>query len=187
MRKKDDEKRCSIKRAVVQLILEEGFHGASVSKIAKAAGISPATVYIYYENKEEMLKDIYLEYAEEGFNFLLQQLTEEMTGEQLIDVMIREYYRYILENEEVFHFVEQFSTCPSLQVGCHELHGPALLNNILTEYKVQGVFQNYHNDNLWSILFYPVKAIAGRTCGNRIDEKERLEEMILIIQKAILI
>lgn len=186
MRKKDDEKQNSIKKAVVQLILEEGFHGTSVSKIAKAAGVSPATVYIYYENKEEMLRDIYQEYAEEGFDFLLQQLMPKMTGEQLIDVLIRAYYRYIIENEEIFHFVDQFSTCPSLQGGCHALQGPVLLNGILSDYKAQGIFHNYYNDNLWSILFYPVKAIANRSCGSKADETERLEEMILIIQKALL-
>ena len=47
MRKKDDEKRNNIKKAVVEVILEEGMNGASISKIAKSAGVSPATVYIY--------------------------------------------------------------------------------------------------------------------------------------------
>ncbi len=46
MRKRDDEKEKSIKEAVIKLILEEGFHGTSISKIAKVAGVSPATVYI---------------------------------------------------------------------------------------------------------------------------------------------
>ena len=50
MRRKDDDKEKSIKEAVVKLILQEGFHGTSISKIAKLAGVSPATVYIYYEN-----------------------------------------------------------------------------------------------------------------------------------------
>ncbi|MBC7959899.1 MAG: TetR/AcrR family transcriptional regulator, partial [Vallitaleaceae bacterium] len=87
---------------------------------------------------------------------------------------------------DIYHFVEQFSTCPSLQVGCHALAGPALLNTILTEYKNQGILNNYHNDNLWSIMFYPVKSIAGRTCCSEEDENERLNEMIQIIQKALL-
>ena len=52
MRKKDDEKQNNIKKAVIKLILEEGFQGTSMSKIAKEAGVSPATVYIYYQNKE---------------------------------------------------------------------------------------------------------------------------------------
>ena len=59
------KKRRRIKDAVIELMLEEGFHGTSISKIARKAEVSPATVYIYYESKEDMLQNIYLEYSEE--------------------------------------------------------------------------------------------------------------------------
>ena len=49
MRRRDDEKERRIKDAVIELMLEEGFHGTSISKIARKAEVSPATVYIYYE------------------------------------------------------------------------------------------------------------------------------------------
>ncbi len=52
-------------------MLEEGFHGTSISKIARKAEVSPATVYIYYESKEDMLQNIYLEYSEEVYDYLL--------------------------------------------------------------------------------------------------------------------
>ncbi len=71
MRRKDDEKERRIRHAVIELMLREGFNGTSIAKIARLAGVSPATVYIYYENKEEMLQDIYLEYSEEVFDYLL--------------------------------------------------------------------------------------------------------------------
>lgn len=186
MRKKDDEKQNSIKRSVVQLILQEGFHGTSISKIAKLAGVSPATVYIYYQNKEEMLRDIYQEYAEGVFDHLLSQLIPGMTGEQLIDVLIRQYYQYILENEEIFHFVDQFSSCPSLHEGCQVLQGPISLNGILKEYKERGILNNFNNENIWAILFYPVKTIAIRPYSTGTASQEMLDEMILIIRKALL-
>ena len=91
MRKKDDEKERSIKDAVIKLILQEGFHGASISKIAKLAGVSPATVYIYFDNKENMLQDIYTEYSEEIFDYLLDRVDIKMTGQQLLEVLIRSY------------------------------------------------------------------------------------------------
>ena len=186
MRKRDDEKQDSIKRSVVQLILQEGFQGTSISKIAKLAGVSPATVYIYYENKEVMLRDIYQEYAEDVFRHLLHQVDTGMSGEQLIDVLIRQYYRYILENGEIFHFVDQFSSCPSLHEGCHALQGPKSLNNILVEYKERGILNDFNNENIWSILFYPVKNIAVMPHKSRASSEELLDEMITIIGKALL-
>lgn len=186
MRMKDDEKRNCIKKAVVQLILEQGFHGTSISKIAKAAGVSPATVYTYYENKEEMMRDIYAEYAEEVFDIIQRRLTRKMTGEQLIDILLRDYYHYIVENKEVFHFIEQFSNCPSLKDGCNVLKGPAKLNDILLEYKNQGILRNYKNENLWAVLIYPIKAIAIYSSGNERADRQMLDEMIFIIQRSLL-
>ena len=61
MRNRDLEKQQRIKRATVELILREGIAGASVSKIAKRAGVSAATIYVYYNSKEAMLSEVYSE------------------------------------------------------------------------------------------------------------------------------
>ena len=80
MRKKDDSKLQNIKAAVIQMVQQEGIQGASVSKIAQAAGVSPATVYIYYENKDAMLRDIYQEYAEQAIHDTLDNIRDDMDG-----------------------------------------------------------------------------------------------------------
>ena len=186
MRKKDDEKRNSIKKAVVEVILEEGMNGASISKIAKSAGVSPATVYIYYENKDEMLRDIYNEYAENIFSHLLHQVSDNMPGEKFIDILVREYYDYITHHEEVFHFVEQFDVCPTLKKGCHSLSGPDQLDDLLVQYINHGIINNYDTKNIWGMLFYPVKAIANKPCSCQQSPEDQLDEMIMILQKALL-
>ena len=61
MRTRDYEKQQRIKEAMVRLILREGINGASVSKIAREAGVSPATIYIYYTSKEDLLQRTDLE------------------------------------------------------------------------------------------------------------------------------
>ena len=55
MRTKDGIKQEALFEATVKLVNEIGFASSSVSKIAKQAGISPATIYIYYKNKEDLL------------------------------------------------------------------------------------------------------------------------------------
>jgi len=187
MRRKDDEKEKSIKQAVIKLILEEGFHGTSISKIAKVAGVSPATVYIYYENKEVMLQDIYFEYSEEIFDYLFSKLHNEMDGEELIEKLVRGYYTYIQENGEIFHFVDQFSSCPALASQCSERKGITNLNNLLEEMKKKRVVKDFQNDNLIAILFYPVKSIATKQCIGEVEQAELLKEMIRIVQDALLV
>jgi len=187
MRKRDDEKEKSIKDAVIRLILEEGFHGTSISKIAKMAGVSPATVYIYFENKEVMLQDIYYEYAEGIFDHLLDSISREMQGRQLIETLITNYYDYIRQNKEIFSFVEQFSHCPSLANSCSADHGECKMNHLILELKNNGVIKNYSNDNLMAIMFYPVKSIAVDRCKSESEKTMLLRELISIIQDALLI
>lgn len=186
MRRKDDEKQKSIKEAVIKLILKEGFHGTSISKIAKEAGVSPATVYIYYENKEVMLQDIYREYSEDIFDYLLDKLNNCMSGQQLIEILIREYYFYIKENGEIFHFVDQFASCPALSNQCSARKGINILNDFLDEMKRKQVFRDFRNDNLRAILFYPIKSIAMNSCIEDDEKPELLDELIKIIQDALL-
>ena len=61
MRRKDENKKAAITNAIVRLINEIGFANISMSKIAKATGISPATLYVYYENKEDMFRKVYMD------------------------------------------------------------------------------------------------------------------------------
>jgi len=187
MRRKDDGKEKSIKEAVVKLILELGFHGTSISKIAKEAGVSPATVYIYYENKEIMLQDIYYEYSEEIFDYLLSNIYEGMGGEQLIEILARGYYNYIREHVEIFHFVDQFSSCPALANQCIELNGVNNLSILLEDMKEKRVIKDFRNDNLIAIIFYPIKSIAIKQCTCEVEQANSLKEMIMIIQNALLL
>ena len=61
MRVKDDIKQDALFEATVKLVNEIGFAASSVSKIAKEAGVSPATLYVYYKNKEDLLVSTYIE------------------------------------------------------------------------------------------------------------------------------
>ena len=186
MRKKDDEKQQSIKNAVVRLILEKGFQGASIAKIAQIAGVSPATVYIYYDNKEAMLNDIYRECEHDAIGHLLQCVRPGMDGEEIIARLIRQYYEYIVQNREVFYFIEQFDTCPALFSNCGAARASERLDRLLTELKQKRIVNDFDNQNLYAILFSPVKRLACHSCecGGE-SEEEQLDELIRIVQRAL--
>ena len=143
MRRKDDEKEQRIRRSVITLMLKEGFNGTSIAKIAKMAGVSPATVYIYYENKEDMLQDIYLQYSDEVFDYLLAGIRCDMDGAQLIETLI-----------------EQKNSRP--------------------------IHRRYSDKSVSAILFYPVKALAADHSSSEEEKAQLLEELIEMIQRAIL-
>ncbi len=186
MRRKNEEKKQNIKQAVIKLILEEGFHGASISKIAREAGVSPATVYIYYSSKDEMLREIYQEYADQVYSHLLEQIDKDMNGKQFIETILKTYYSYINEQEKVFYFVEQFSSCPSLADNCRDTEGCFKIFSLFDDLKEKIILKNIDNVIIYSMLFYPVKCIATRYRENQIEAESALAELIELIQETLL-
>ena len=59
MRTKEGNKEQDIIVAAVSVFAKEGYHSAKISKIADEAGVSTGTVYLYYENKEDLLLEIF--------------------------------------------------------------------------------------------------------------------------------
>lgn len=54
----DGDKRRQILAGAMATFLEKGFDGASMSEIARAAGVSKGTLYVYFKNKEELFDAI---------------------------------------------------------------------------------------------------------------------------------
>ena len=56
----------------------------------------------------------------------------------------------------------------------------------MSEMKKKNLIKNYKEDNLLAIIFQPVKAIAVDSRKNETQKEDLLQEMIQIIQNAIL-
>ena len=184
MRVRDDEKEERIKAAVVEVILDEGFSGASMSKIAKCAGVSPATVYIYFENKETMLQEIFLEYDENLWSSVLRRASAASDSRQRIEALIRSYYDYMTQNEQIFSFVDQFAGCPALMKNCCARKNRMQVLELLQEMKEKNEVKPYSSLNLFGIIFNPVKSLRG---GQADDTEELLDELVKMIESAVLV
>ena len=93
-----DERLAYILEAATQVIAKEGYQKASMRMVAKAAGVSLAGMYHYFDSKERMLFLIQFR----TFNALLYHLQEKLHGiddpvEQL-RVMIRSHLAYFAAN-----------------------------------------------------------------------------------------
>jgi AcrR family transcriptional regulator len=68
----DSTKRRQIVQGAREIFLAKGFDAASMSDIARTAGVSKGTLYVYFENKEQLFEAIVHEeclvHAESAFN-----------------------------------------------------------------------------------------------------------------------
>src|SRR5690606_5665689 len=58
---KSIDKRNALIKATIELVNNNGFHAAPMSKIANMAQVSPATIYLYFENKQDLVNKAYIE------------------------------------------------------------------------------------------------------------------------------
>ena len=49
------DKRCAIIRATLDLVAEQGFHGAPMAAVAERAGVAAGTIYRYFESKDLLI------------------------------------------------------------------------------------------------------------------------------------
>ncbi len=68
------DKREKILRAAVKVFARKGFYAARVSEIAKAAGVADGTIYLYFENKDDVLISVF----EDRITKLLVVLRDEI-------------------------------------------------------------------------------------------------------------
>lgn len=56
---KKNEKKQRIQEAAIHVMARNGYHGTTVSQIAKAARVADGTLYLYFENKDDLLIGIF--------------------------------------------------------------------------------------------------------------------------------
>ncbi|MES1219353.1 MAG: helix-turn-helix domain-containing protein, partial [Bacteroidota bacterium] len=61
MRTRNTDKQQLVKEQAIEMIVKEGVEGFGMNRLANACGISVATLYIYYKDKEDLIRKIGIE------------------------------------------------------------------------------------------------------------------------------
>ena len=64
MRHRDEHKQQALLEATLHEVAEHGFAVTSVARIARAAGMSPGTLYLYYRDKDDLLEATFREVSQ---------------------------------------------------------------------------------------------------------------------------
>lgn len=187
MRRRDEDKQQRIKKAIVCVTLREGINGASIAKIAQEAEVSPATIYVYYANKDEMLRKVFREFSHQSYVYMMQCLSPEMNGPELIESLIRGIYKYTVDHEEAFSFVEQCSRCPSLARSVCDTDYCCDVFDLIHMYQKRGIIRRMSDVTLSAVLFPPVRYLAVSSRNMGFDVREGLAELVGLMQDLLLV
>lgn len=188
MRTKDHSKNEAICRAAIDLIQKDGFEATSMSRIAARAGVSPATIYVYFENKEDLLNKVYLKVRHEMSSAMMEGLDNTGSIEAGFRAVWHNFYNYAVKNPVDFAFGEQFTNSPLVnRINREESEGTfGPLIELFERGKREGVFKNIPLAVFSAFVFFPVIGlIRNRQGENLVFGKELLEEVYRIAWDAV--
>ncbi len=161
MRTRDIDKENLVKQTAIEIIGKGGFESFTVNKLAKACGISVATLYIYYKDKEDLL----LQLATEHGKLMGESMLYNFDAESSLEVGLRQQwenrYRYMIDNPAFSRFYERLRTSsyqePFLAAFMADAYEPfRIFNENITN---RGEVEEMPFEVYWSIAFAPLYSL----------------------------
>lgn len=112
VRPRDPDKQSIIRDKALEMFFEVGFGGFSMQKLAKAACVSPATLYIYFKDRDDLIIQLCREEIEKLNEAALEGFDPEMSFSEGLRIQWMNRARYFLNNPLSSHFLEQVRYTP---------------------------------------------------------------------------
>ena len=157
LQKSIDKKKALVK-ATIELVNNNGFHATPMSKIAKMANVSPATIYLYFENKQDLLNQTYIEVKAVYTEYAFETYKETMSVEAGFELIWKRIANFKLHECENAMFLAQCDNTPiidetSRQEGIKHLQ-PLL--DLWTRGKKEGIIKPISEYLLYAYAINPL-------------------------------
>jgi TetR/AcrR family transcriptional regulator, multidrug resistance operon repressor len=196
MRIRDEHKEQVVKQKALELLVSQGFEGFSMQKLARAANVSPATLYIYYKDKEDLIMSIGREIGEKLNQEIFKDFDPNAPFIEGMRVQWRNRANFMLNHQLEMTFYEQIK---------NSTFRDAVGANIVAEFKEKmTVFMKnaYKNKEVrpmpievfWSIAYAPLYNLLrfhsdGQSIGGRpfVFTDEILWQTFDLVMKAVML
>jgi AcrR family transcriptional regulator len=110
MRIRDEHKEQVVKQKALELLVNQGFEGFSMQKLARAANVSPATLYIYYKDKEDLIVSIGREIGEKLNQEIFKNFDTNASFAEGMRVQWQNRANFMLSHQLEMTFYEQIKS-----------------------------------------------------------------------------
>ncbi len=101
MAKRTGEKYEAIINAAIRVIAQYGYHNAQVSKIAREAKVADGTIYLYFDNKDDVLVSVFTEKMGAFISEAERQLSKLSSAAEKLEHLIRLHFSQFEQDREL--------------------------------------------------------------------------------------
>ena len=109
-----NDKRQDILQATLELISEHGFHGTPMSLIADQADVGAGTIYRYFENKENLISELFRELKRDLSRAMLAGFDDGVVFVEKVRALWLNTLNYCIQHPQEMLFLEQYHSSPYL-------------------------------------------------------------------------
>ena len=156
------------------MLVAEGFEGFSINKLAKACGISVATLYIYYKDKDDLITAIAIEESKHMSSVILKNFDPELPFAKGLRIQWENRYKYMMDNPTSMMLFEQLRSSTY-----HERVFKSISNDFKTVMEkfmknavAKGEVNKMPLETYWSVAYAPLYSLMrfhfeGRSIGGK--------------------
>jgi AcrR family transcriptional regulator len=112
MRTRDINKETIIRQKAIEMIVKEGLDGFSMQKLARAAGVSPATLYIYYKDRDDLITQLATDVSHRLMETSLRGLHPKMSFADGMAIQWKNRLEFYMKYPIDVEFIEQIRYTP---------------------------------------------------------------------------
>lgn len=180
MKPRDEAKEAAIKRATLDLVGERGIVGVKMSHVAQQAGIATGTLYIYYPNKAELLRAVYVEQTQQLASSLLGKLPADLPFKVAFRKLVEGFFLYSVKESKSLFFIDQYkhsSFAANLETNAElELKGPFL--QILDRGQAEMLVREEDSNLLLAVVNGIVSSVAHHCACEGIEPDAGMAKLI---------
>ncbi|MES2617651.1 MAG: TetR/AcrR family transcriptional regulator [Bacteroidota bacterium] len=192
MRKRDIQKEKLLRQKALKMVAKDGLEGLSMQKLAKAAGISPATIYIYFESKEDLILQLCSEMVTKMSEATLKNFDPNMSFAEGLKVQWMNRAKYCLKYPHQAHFMEQIKHSSYHEKSLQMMEGT--FRKSMQEFVINAIVRKelikVPLEVFWSVAYAPLYNLVrfhnmGKSVGGhkfQFSEAIMLETLNLVLK-----
>jgi len=152
----------------------DGFEGFSVNKLAKACGISVATLYIYYKDKDDLITKIALEEGKRMSGIVFKNFDPEMSFARGLRLQWKNRFAWMMQHRTASLFFEQLrsSTYGEEVFKCMSSDFKDVMERFTKNAVRNGEINKMSLEAFWATAFAPLYTLVrfhseGRSIGGK--------------------
>ena len=158
MRTRDPKKEQAIRRKALEMIVRSGLDGFSMQKLARAARVSPATLYIYFKDRDDLVFQVYREQMELMTAEALRDFDADGPFENGLRVQWKNRARYAISHPLEAQFLEQVRHSPYFTLFRDRL--PQTFFDMMRRFAINAISRKEMRpmppEIFWSLVYAPL-------------------------------